>query len=923
MKLTTTLLIIRPLCLIFLSVFYINISAQVTVNNTNTVEWYVQNVLLGANVSVSNITYNGSAANAIVAQDEVGEFTNPGLQLGLPNGLAMGTGNVMMATQGNVGVGSTMGGSLYDGNDAQLGTILGTSNFFDKCIIEFDFVPTGDTISFNYIFASEEYPEYVCSDFNDVFGFFLTGPNPAGGNFTNFNVARVPTSLNPPTFTTSPVAINTINPGFAGVNGESSSLGCLLFGTDCDIGCTSLDPNYAAYSVYYVNNTGSSYEYDGRTVPLPAMSPVVCGQTYHIKLAIADTGDELFDSGVFLEAGSFSSNGISAANATAPGDVTLCTTDLTMNFSAGPDPAPDNFWDFGDGLGTSTLPNPSYTFLDTGYYQVMYVASSTSGSCVSRDTAYFDVNLIYPEQFNAQFNIPPIDPCDGMDSLLVSLAFTGTGADSIVWDMGNGTTFTDSTSIDYYYTTQGTYTIEMTAFDLACNNQQTFTETFDYITTFSTANAVAPPDTSFCGPPPYNLDFSATSATPDHYWDFGDGTGTSTQANPPYTYATPGNYDIMYVAIDSSTCNIADTVYFNVDITQAEELSASFNLPVVEPCTSPDSIEVNLAFTGTGADSLSWDMGNGDIFADVTSVDYYYTNQGTYTITMSAWDFQCNTFATFTDVVDFNLSYTTATADVPDDIFLCTSPLNVVFSAGNTPPPNSFWNFGDGTGTSSQTNPTYTYGATGDYQVMYVAIDSSTCNIADTVYFDVTLAQAETFSATLDFVPPPPCGNDSLIVDLAFTGSGADSIVWDMGNGDIFNTNAVLYAYTVPGQYTISMTAYDNLCNNVETISETVTFAGEVVSIADVPNVFTPNGDGQNDILKIMSIDPSAEFSMTIYNRWGKKVFVSEGSGDFWDGSSRLGGEAHAGTYYYEVIYRDICTDEDKLKTGYVQLMRQ
>jgi gliding motility-associated-like protein len=119
------------------------------------------------------------------------------------------------------------------------------------------------------------------------------------------------------------------------------------------------------------------------------------------------------------------------------------------------------------------------------------------------------------------------------------------------------------------------------------------------------------------------------------------------------------------------------------------------------------------------------------------------------------------------------------------------------------------------------------------------------------------------------------------------------------------------------------MTAYDNLCNNVETISETVTFAGEVVSIADVPNVFTPNGDGQNDILKIMSIDPNADFSMTIFNRWGKKVFVSETNGDFWDGSSRLGGESHAGTYYYEVIYRDICTDEDKLKTGYVQLMRE
>ncbi len=911
MNTSSTMLNLKSLCLIFVSFIYINSNAQVTVNNTNTVEWYVQNVLLGANVSVSNITYNGTALNAQAAQPSVGEFTNPGLQVGLPNGMIMGTGDVQMASQGNVGGGSGLGntGPSNSANDADLSTLVAGTQFH-KCIVEFDFIPTGDSISFNYIFASEEYEEYVCSEFNDVFGFFLSGPNPGGGNYTGFNVARVPSSLSPVAFTNTPVAINTINPGVAGANGTVSE-------------CSAIDVNWASYSIYYTPNTGTSYEYDGRTVPLPVAVPVVCGDTYHIKLAIADIGDGLYDSGVFLEAGSFSSNGVSAANATAPGDVTLCTTDLTMDFSAGTDPAPDNYWDFGDGIGTSTLPDPSYTYLDTGYYQVMYIASSTTGSCYSADTVYFDVNLIYPEQFNAQFNIPPIDPCDGMDSLLVSLAFTGTGADSIVWDMGNGTIFSDSLSVDYYYTNQGVYTITMTAFDNTCNNQQSFTETFDYTTTFSTANAVAPPDTSFCGPPPYDLDFTATSTTPDHYWDFGDGTGTSTQANPSYTFITSGNYDIMYVAIDSTTCNIADTVYFNVDILQAEELSASFNLPVVEPCTSPDSVEVNLAFTGTGADSLSWDMGNGTVFSDVNNVDYYYTSQGTYTITMSAWDFQCNTFATFTDVVDFNTSYTAATADVPEDIFLCTSPLDVDFSAGNTPPPNSYWDFGDGVGTSNQTNPTYTYGSTGDYQVMYVAIDSSTCNIADTVYFDVTLAQAETFSATLGFVPPPPCGNDSLIVDLAFTGSGADSIVWNMGNGDIFYTNAVVYAYTVPGEYTISMTAYDNLCNNVETISETVTFAGEVVSIADVPNVFTPNGDGQNDILKIMSIDPSAEFSMTIYNRWGKKVFVSESNGDFWDGSSRLGGESHAGTYYYEVIYRDICTDEDKLKTGYVQLMRE
>lgn len=896
---------------IFTIVFF-NFSAiaQVTVNNTNTVAWYVQNVLLGANVTVSNITYNGTLANANnAAVTSVGHLTNPANQIGITDGFIMGTGDVQLATQINNSTGASLGNTnpQNSGNDPDLQSLVSGTQY-DKCIVEFDFVPMGDTIQFNYVFASEEYPEYVCSGFNDVFGFFVDGPNPGGGTYNSFNVARVPSSLNPLAFTNTPVAINTINPGVAGANGTAST-------------CSNIDPNWASYNVYYVANPNNGpYQYDGRTVPLPAVLPVICGETYHIKLAIADLGDAAFDSGVIIEAGSFTSNGVSAAGAVAPGDVVLCTTDLTMSFSGATETGINHFWDFGDNIGTSLQQDPSYTFLDTGYYQVMYVASIGSGFCAIADTVYFDVTLSYPEVFDAQFDIPTVDPCDGIDSLLVSLAFTGTGADSIVWNMGNGDVFS-GTQVDYYYTSQGFYTISMTAYDLSCGNQQTFTEDVDYTVSFSLANAVAPPDTSFCGPPPYNMSFTANSTTPHHYWDFGDTSGTSTQANPSYTYNAPNNYTIMYVAIDSTTCNIADTVYFNVDIAQAEELSATFDLPSVEPCDSPDSLLVSLAFTGTGADSLSWNMGNGTVFTDVNTVDYYYTTQGTYGITMQAWDFYCNNFAEFSDTVYFNVTYSEATADVPEDIFLCVAPLNVDF-ATTSATPNHFWDFGDNLGTSTLPNTTYTYASPGDYTVMYVAIDSATCNIADTVYFSVSLAQAETFSATIDFVPPPPCGGDSMLVDLAFTGSGADSLIWNMGNGDIFFGNSVVYYYTEPGVYTVSLTAYDNVCNNVETISNEITFAQNVISQAEVPNVFTPNGDGQNDLLKIMSIDPNATFSMKVYNRWGKIVFESEGNGDFWDGSSRLGGNASSGVYYYEVIYRDICTDEDKLKTGYVHLMR-
>ena len=99
----------------------------------------------------------------------------------------------------------------------------------------------------------------------------------------------------------------------------------------------------------------------------------------------------------------------------------------------------------------------------------------------------------------AAMDIPPVDPCDAPDSLLVQLEFTGQGADSIHWDMGNGVTFIDDTIVNYYYTTQGTYYITMYAEDV-CGNNATIVDTVEYIVNFTQSNAVPPPDMLLCDP---------------------------------------------------------------------------------------------------------------------------------------------------------------------------------------------------------------------------------------------------------------------------------------------------------------------------------------------------------------------------------------------------------------------------------------
>ena len=271
---------------------------QLTVNNTSmTVEQYIQTVLLGGGVSISNVQFNGGTAS--INNNQVGSFNDPNNNIGLSSGLIMGSGNVQMAAQQNTGTGSYLGGTGNAGTDTDLQSIT-PNQIYDECVIEFDFIPEGDTISFNYVFASEEYPEYVCGSVNDAFGFFLTGTNPNGGTYNAQNIALIPDPNNPSLYTTTPVSINTVNPGVPGSSGNASN-------------CSSIDPNWASYNVFYQSNTTNSYEYDGSTTVLVAKAQVVCGETYHIKLAIGDGGDNIYDSGVFLEEGSFSSSGISIA----------------------------------------------------------------------------------------------------------------------------------------------------------------------------------------------------------------------------------------------------------------------------------------------------------------------------------------------------------------------------------------------------------------------------------------------------------------------------------------------------------------------------------------------------------------------------------------------------------------------------------
>ncbi len=278
---------LKSICFAALGVIAMgSLSAQVTVDNTITAEDLVNNYLLGEGVVASNITFNGQPASELNVQ--IGLYDGPSNYVSFDQGIVMATYDV-------VNVAGGFGGGLTNSitNDQDLLDLSGQPNMNDCAILEFDFIATSDSIRFNYVFASNEYPNYTCTQFNDAFGFFLSGPG-ISGPYSNgsINMALVPNS-------DIPVAINTINGGVPTGSGTVEN-------------CENANPNWVEDSQYFVDNNPTEVgdvQFPGMTVTLVAEAEVQCGGEYHIKMAIGDAIDGGLDSGVFIEAGSFAAFG--------------------------------------------------------------------------------------------------------------------------------------------------------------------------------------------------------------------------------------------------------------------------------------------------------------------------------------------------------------------------------------------------------------------------------------------------------------------------------------------------------------------------------------------------------------------------------------------------------------------------------------
>ena len=222
------------------------------------------NYFQGIGLTITNMTVTGAPSSF--------GFYSGSSNMAFGSGVIMSTGIVDSTINSPASVFLNTDNSKP--GDALLDVVSGAPTF-DACIIEFDCVPTNSNLLFDFSFGSEEYNEFVNVGVNDVFAIFVSGTNPAGGNYTNVNFALIPS-------TTIPVSINTVNNG----NGAGPCMNC----------------------AYFIDNyNGTSVAYDAFTTGLQGLVQVVPGQTYHFKIAIADAGDGIFDSSVMFLTNSFKS----------------------------------------------------------------------------------------------------------------------------------------------------------------------------------------------------------------------------------------------------------------------------------------------------------------------------------------------------------------------------------------------------------------------------------------------------------------------------------------------------------------------------------------------------------------------------------------------------------------------------------------
>ena len=578
--------------------------------------------------------------------------------------------------------------------------IVGNTTY-NATVLSFDFVPFAEIVEFRYVFASEEYPEYVGSQFNDVFGFFISGP----GVGNNVNIARIPGN-------NQPVTINNVNA--------------------------------VSNSAYFVDNgtgttgpqNGSSYyvQYDGFTTVLTARANVICGQTYRIVIAVADVGDGIFDSGIFLEANSFSSpvdvdisyelsslaydndytmaEGCTSATVTVSRPQNLANTTLTIPITV-------------SGTATAgvdyTNNIPASITLAPGQLETSFTISSIADALVEGietividfgipdpcgQNDYVRVNLAIDDVAPVQITVPDaVVICPGQEVTLFASPTGGGDGYNFVWNTGETT---QSITVSPNVTTN--YTVSVTDNCLgqtATATGQVVVPTYPPLLVNAQSDVVTP-----CPFTPHTFSAEANGGAGDYAFIWKNPLGFVMGSGPTLSVSPSTSTWFTVTAIDLCGNEAMDTVYYTI------------TSPPLYPFVRIDTLicfgdSVLLEASGTG--------GFGEIFffwphSGETTANVWVKPSQTTTYTCIVTD-ECGTFSVSASAT-VSVSRVFANFEVTSTLLYEDAPITFMNTSQNA----DFYNWVFSTGyQTAQTHAQYTFSEAGTYYVTLYAENEIGC----------------------------------------------------------------------------------------------------------------------------------------------------------------------------------------------------
>lgn len=903
-------------------------SAQLVTTNAapyDTEEYLVNDVLLGADLVTSNFSSVGFAQG-------IGYFDGINSNIGFEEGVILSSGGIGLVT-GGFGGGSGISG------DSDLELALNQINLFwdvnNVTILEFDFVAESESVTFNYVFSSVEYTGYTCSVFNDIFGFFLSGPG-INGIYSNdaVNLALVPDPNNPGQFTDTPVAVNTVNAGTP--SGFS------------DADCEGIDPDWESYNVFWIDNdyfgdgwdgpnqppepTGTVQSVTGFTVPLQATyDGLTCGETYHIKMAIADASDGALNSAVFIEANSFISPSVSVDAvpnydfAGIEGGVLEGCGLVSLEFVRSGDmeselPVMLSY------SGTSTYgvdyealpdqivlpPNvenyilPFSVFFDGIIDDAETLIITVEGlpdACGDVEVQEVEIIIYDQEPIEIDPGECPEINCFGDVAELEPLSISGGIGEpySYQWQDSSGNIISTEPSVIVTPESDSIYTLTVgdDCGDQSAGPIEFCVEVAQY--------------------EPISIDFPDYSTCDNEY-----------VLLEPNVLGGSGNYSYSW---DGGPNSLSNNILFDMDLGDTQE----FNLTVTDDCTEESfdqSVEISLInplapqvstqssspicvgmeglvsieTIGASDYTIFWDNINPDDVPSGNQMIVYPQNfNNTYTgYVLDNCNQQITNFSIPLDIQEYD-----GPSFFVEDMEGCEGELvflNIENLDTDVPQSITDFSFEWSNGEVSQDNYVYVQ----DELIEYSLTVTDMCSNAST----------ETFSVGPSIPPPPYFAHQEISENLVDFYQTLDDVhvsyLWDFGDGgDFAYEYEPTHTFPGPGEYYVTLTVEDEYGCISEATSIVHIYPNLFIY---APNIFTPNDDGDNDTFLVSAVGAD-EFELIVFDRWGKEIFRSSDPGQGWDGTYPSGMLAEQSIYTYKVIYFNGDIGE-KIKTGTVTLVK-